>query len=248
LPVASFLYRYRVNLILFEPEELERPLPLDDVRARHVLDVLRRQPGDSFDAGLIDGPRGKATVVAMDAAGLHLRFDCTTEPLPLEPITLIVGLPRPQTARKVLEEATALGVEAIHFVTTGRGESGYASSRLWTTGEWRRHLIAGAQQAFTTRLPAVTWALSLSDALPRLAPGATCLALDNYEAPALLGATPVEPPVIIAIGPERGWTPGERTLLREAGFRFAHLGERVLRVETASVAAVAIVRARLGGI
>jgi RsmE family RNA methyltransferase len=234
-----------VNLILFEPAEVDRPLSLDDPRARHVLGVLRLRPGDSFDAGIVEGLRGKATIDAVDRAVLHLRFEWREHPPPLEPVTLLIGLPRPQTARKVLEEATSLGVSEMHFVVTGRGEAGYASSRLWTTGEWRRHLLAGAQQAFTTRLPTVTWGDSLSNALAGLDPGGMRLALDNYESPSRLGATAVEPPVVIAIGPERGWTAEERTQLREAGFRFVHLGDRVLRVETACVAAITLVRAAL---
>jgi RsmE family RNA methyltransferase len=142
-----------VNIILFEPAETSQPLPLDDRRARHVREVLRFGAGDTFDAGLIDGPRGKATIREIGAAGLRLEFAWGEEPPRLDPITLIIGLPRPQTVRKVLEEATALGVEAMHFVVTERGEPGYARSKLWTTDEWRRHLIEGAAQAFTTRLP-----------------------------------------------------------------------------------------------
>jgi RsmE family RNA methyltransferase len=155
-------------------------------------------------------------------------------------------MPRPQTARKVLEEATALGVGAMHFVRTERGEPGYATSRLWSTGEWRRHVIDGAQQAFTTRLPVVSFDKDLGGVLAGLDVDGTKLALDNYEAPERLGAVDVALPVQLAVGSERGWSPRERQLLREAGFRFVHLGERVLRVETAVVAAVSLVRARLG--
>jgi len=185
-------------------------------------------------------------IEAIDAAGLRLRFQWAKEPPPLEPVTLVIGLPRPQTARKVLEEATALGVQAMHFVTSERGEPGYGRSRLWTSGEWRRHIIAGAEQAFSTRLPAVTWDRSLAEAVQGADLGGTRLALDNYESPEALGSTEAIAPVTIAVGPERGWTQAERGLLRDAGFRFVHLGERVLRVETACVAAIAMVRTALG--
>jgi RsmE family RNA methyltransferase len=235
-----------VNIVLFEATEVESPLPRADPRARHVLEVLRRRPGESFDTGLIDGPRGKATVESIDGEGLSLSFVWGEEPPPLEQVTLIVGLPRPQTARKVLEEATALGVQAMDFVTSERGEPGYGTSRLWSSGEWRRHLIAGAEQAFSTRLPVVTWGRGLEDAIGGMEAGGTHLALDNYEAQDRLGAIEVIAPVTLAIGPERGWTESERRLLREAGFRFVHLGERVLRVETVCVAAIALVRAKLG--
>ena len=235
-----------MNLILFEASETGRLLPLDDPRARHILEVLRREPGDTFDAGLIDGPRCKATLVSVDDAGLKLSFEPGEMPSPMAPITLIVGLPRPQTARKLLEEATSMGVEALHFVSCDRGEASYRQSRLWSTGEWRRHVIAGAEQAFSTLLPDVSFDLSLEEALNALVPGYYRIALDNYEAASALGSLRVEPPVVLALGPERGWSADERDLLRNRGFELAHLGERVLRVETACVAALSLVRARLG--
>jgi len=235
-----------VNLVLFEPAEVERPLPRADRRAVHTLEVLRRRPGDELDVGLVEGPRGKATLVSVTEDTLVLRFHWGEPPPPLDPIRLLIGLPRPQTARKVLEEATALGVAAIDFVETERADPNYARSSLWRTDEWRRHLIAGAEQAFTTRLPAVRWSLTLAAGLTGLPETACRLALDNYEAPISLSVVPIVAPVVLAVGPERGWSTGDRSLLREHGFSFVHLGERVLRTETACVAAIALVRAGLG--
>jgi len=234
-----------VNIVLFEPAETEQPLPRADRRAEHLLNVLRRGVGDIFDAGLIDGPRGKAIIRAVKEDALYVDFAWGEAPPALDPITLIVGLPRPQTARKVLEEATALGVEAVHFVTTLRGEASFARSKLWTTDEWRRRLIDGASQAFSTRLPQVTSGRSLLDVLAELQRDAGRLALDNYEAASSLSCAELQPPVVLALGPERGWEAAERDQLRAAGFDLVHLGERVLRVETACVAAVALVKAKL---
>jgi 16S rRNA (uracil1498-N3)-methyltransferase len=235
-----------VNLILFERHEMEQPLPVTDPRARHITDVLRLRPGDEFDVGLIDGPRGKATLISFAEDSLLLSFVWAEEPPAQEPITLVLGRPRPQTARKMLEEATALGVRAMHFVLTERGEPSYGASRLWVSGEWRRHLIAGAEQAFSTRLPLTTWSETLVSTLDTLPEGGSRLALDNYESSFRLNEAEIMPPVVLALGPERGWSPRERERLRDAGFIFANLGERVLRVETACVAAISLVRAALG--
>ena len=236
-----------MNLILFESEELELPLSLKDPRAIHVLTVLRRSPGEPFDAGLIDGPRGKACFRSRTDAGLELQFTPEAAPAGPEPITLLVGLPRPQTARKILQEATSLGVRTIHFHLTARADPGYARSTLWTSGEYRRHLIAGAEQAFTTRLPALTHGRPLEEVLAELGEAPTRLALDNYEAAGPLFAAPLQGgQAVLAVGPERGWTKPERQALIAAGFQLVHLGERVLRTETAGVAGLAILRARLG--
>jgi RsmE family RNA methyltransferase len=243
-----------MNLVLFEPAETTQPLPRTDPRAEHLLRVLRRQPGDTFDAGLVNGPRGKGTLVASGDAALTLSFAWGEVPPPLAPITLLVGLPRPQTARDILRDATSLGVAAMHFVATERSEPSYARSKLWTSGEWRRHLITGAEQAFDTRLPEVSWGRTLLEIVGALPAGNARLALDHYEAQEVLtkchliddtsGAPP--PAVVLAFGPERGWTAADRAVLRGAGFMLAHLGPRVLRTETAVTAAVAVIRTKLG--
>jgi 16S rRNA (uracil1498-N3)-methyltransferase len=236
-----------MNLLLFEPGELSRPLPADDPRARHLRGVLRREPGGSFDCGLVDGPRGRGFLEGSDEHGLHLRFEWGSPPPPLCPIWLLVGLPRPQTVRKVLLEATTLGAERILFFSTDRGEPSYADSSLWSSGEVRRHLLAGAAQAFCTRLPTVSLLDGIHAALDAASAARTRLALDNYEAAAALSAlAEVQTPAALAVGPERGWSPAERDALRAAGCTLAHLGPRVLRTETACTAGLAILKSRLG--
>jgi RsmE family RNA methyltransferase len=235
-----------VNIILFESEETSQPLPCDDARAKHILHVLRRRPGDSFDAGLIDGPRGRATLIGAGVDGLRCSFTWGEMPPPLAPISVVIGMPRPQTARRILQDATTLGVASITFVHAARGEAGYARSVLWTSGEWRRHLIAGAQQAFCTRLPRVRWDIGLEETLTDLEATGDRLALDNYEAGRALSELAPAAPVTLALGSESGWSQRERRVLREHGFELVHLGQRVLRSDTACVAAVTLVRAGLG--
>jgi 16S rRNA (uracil1498-N3)-methyltransferase len=235
-----------VNLILFEPAETARPLARRDPRAAHVLDVLRRKEGETFDAGLIDGPRGKGKLLAIGPDALTLEFTWGALPDPLDSIAVIVGLPRPQTARKILQEASSLGVAQLHFVATDKGEPSYAQSTLWTSAEWRRHLVAGAEQAFDTRLPEVTHGAPLETVLAALELGGARVALDNYESPQAFSALALTPPVTLALGSERGWSARERDLLRAHAFAFAHLGARVLRTETAAVAALALIKAKLG--
>ena len=245
-----------MNLVLFAPGELDSPLPRGDRRAIHLLDVLRRREGAAFDAGLINGPRGRGTLLAIGPDAITLSFAWGAEPPPPDPLTLIIGLPRPQTARDILRDATSLGVTAMHFVATEKSEPSYGRSRLWTSGEWRRHLVTGAEQAFDTRLPEITHGSSLADAIGRLPGGIARVALDNYESSTplsrydlgtLLPGHPERPTAVaLAVGPERGWSGEERACLHSGGFVLAHLGGRVLRTETAVTAAVALLKAKRG--
>lgn len=237
-----------MNIILFSPSEVQLPLPRADIRARHILDVLRRRPGDTFDAGIIDGPRGKATVVEISDTELRLAFAWGEATPPLAPIRIILGLPRPPTARDVLREGATLGVASLDFVVTEKTEAGYAQSSLWRGDEWRQHLVAGAAQAFDTRLPVVSFGRELEAVLKTIPAAAHRLVLDNYESPTALAqvALPSDgAAVTLALGAERGWAARERELFRAHGFAFVHLGPRVLRTETACVAAVTLIKAKL---
>jgi 16S rRNA (uracil1498-N3)-methyltransferase len=231
-----------VNLILFEPSEIGLPLPRSDPRAVHILEILRRSEGDAFDAGIVNGPRGKGTVVTVGPEYLALRFEALADPAAADPVHLVVALPRPQTARKILNEATSLGVASIRFFQSEKGEPSYATSSLWSSPEWRRHLLDGAAQAFDTRLPEVIHGPGLGAVIAGLPPGCRRIALDNYEAPARMAPCAAARPLALAFGPERGWSAAERDVLRSCGFGLAHLGLRVLRTETAVVAAISIAK------
>lgn len=233
-----------MNIVLFEPEEIGPPLPRSDPRAIHILEVLRRKEGGLFDAGIVNGPLGKGTVAGIGPESLSFRFERICDPPPADPVHLMVALPRPQTARKILNEATSLGVASIRFFQSEKGEPGYRASTLWRTNEWRRHLVDGASQAFDTRLPEVRHDAGLGAAIAGLPSGCRRIALDNYEASHRMTPELAAFPIAIALGPERGWSAAERSLLRAGGFELAHLGARVLRTETAAVAAISIAKAR----
>ena len=98
----------------------------------------RRRVGDATDVGLLNGPRGKAILKLVDPQEVVFEFVWGQPLASLLPIDLIVGLSRPQTSRKILQEATSLGVRRILFLNTDRGEPSYATSKLWTTSQWQR--------------------------------------------------------------------------------------------------------------
>ena len=176
-----------MNLILLDDEMPSFVLCAGDPRAAHLRSVLRMSVGDRFDVGVVNGPRGKATIVADDAVGMQLSIEWgAVPPLPM-PIALLVGLPRPQTARKVLRECTSIGVSSIGFFASSKGEPSYRVSKLWTTDEWRRHLREGAEQAFTTHLPKVEHFASLAAVVAAACDASVRIALDVYEATVGLG-------------------------------------------------------------
>jgi 16S rRNA (uracil1498-N3)-methyltransferase len=236
-----------MNIVLFEADELTQILQADDPRARHLVHTLKRTVGDSFDAAEIDGKRGKGVIRGIDESGIQIDFELTVDTPPLYPVRLIVGLIRPVHAKRILKEAATLGVESIDFVVAEKTEASYAQSSLWKDDNRRSFLIEGAAQAFSTRLPATAIHQNLYSCLSGLSPGFHKAALDNYEAAGPISRfDPRGGPCALAVGPERGWSDGERRLLEKEGFVLYGMGQRVQKTETACISGLAIIINKLG--
>ncbi len=237
-----------MNLILFD--DVFRTIRLEgtDKRALHIRKVLRAEVGTLIFLGFVNGARARARVMELAGDGSVQLEVIGTESAPkCLPLTLLVGLPRPHTAKRILFQAASMGVGRIYFFEAERGEPSYAQSNLWLSEAWKEHLWLGVEQSFATCLPDVAVYPDLQTALSELFEISARVALDNYEATGGLGEvlSSKVPSCALALGAERGWSPGERAALRKNGWKIAHLGSRVLRVETAVTAAVAIAATQL---
>ena len=246
-----------MNRILFEGREVDTggriTLPRNDSRAKHIRKVLKLEAGDSFDAGVVNGAPGRATVTELRRDTVSLEFTPSdAEPVPTFPITLLLAHPRPIVLRRMLKDLTTLGVERIDVFLAKRGEASYAEATIWQGETIHSILIDGAMQAGVTRLPDVRRYSGLDELLSALPPPEKAdllLFADESVSPAdgllpwLCARSPIPPAssARIAIGPERGWDYGERRLLEEAGFTPLSLGPRVLRTETAALVVTAAV-------
>ena len=222
-------------------------LSKEDPRAVHLRSVLGVKDGDEIDLAVKNGPRGKGKVSLLPDQRVDLAIRWSERhPCDLFPVHLIVGFARPQICRKILEQASAIGVERISFFQSDKGEPSYAKSRLWTTNEWMERIDQGAEQAFASFVPTCELLVTLEQALSATwREEAFKIALDNYEAsqPLTTDASDGKRPVVLALGPERGWSASERKLLRSRNFEMRHLGQRVLRLETAVVASLGVLLA-----
>ncbi|PIP59567.1 MAG: 16S rRNA methyltransferase [Verrucomicrobia bacterium CG_4_9_14_3_um_filter_43_20] len=230
-----------MNLVLFQSEDEAKFLPSSDPRVIHVRDVLRMKVFDTMYVGVLNGKRGLAKIVKEDDAGLHFEIAWEEKVFSFLPIHLVVGLPRPQTARKILSECTTLGVKSISFFQAEKSDPNYIQSKLWKTDEWQRILLRGAEQAFVTIVPNVSHYENLKEFLCIRDKDTDVVALDNYEATRhLRDYVKKSKETILVIGPEGGFDKAERTLLRGNDIPLYHLGERVLRSETACVSAIGL--------
>ena len=242
-----------MNLILFEDPFEQLRLSANDPRTRHILMVLKIELGGVFYIGFVNSERALAKIETIyeDGSILLSIFERMASP-PCLPIDLLIGMPRPHTAKRILFEAACLGVRRLHFFQSDHTEPSYMRSRLWQEGDYKERLLLGAEQSFSTHLPEVFLRTNLQEALSQINSATDSrinIALDNYEAKHGLGFSLKKrvsdqginrSNIFLALGSERGWSISERALLLNNEWELAHLGDRVLRLEMAVVSAIAI--------
>jgi len=231
-----------VNLLLLDEGDFSAPgrVELRDRRLRHAQRVLRVAAGDRLRVGLVGGRRGSGEVLRIDDQGLELAITLDAEPPPKLPLTLILALPRPKVLRRVLQAVTSLGAARIYLIHAYRVEKSYWQSPFLEPAALENQLRLGLEQAGDTLLPQLElrrrFRPFVEDELPALAAGSSALVADpRGEEPCPRG---LSGEVTLVVGPEGGFIPFELELLEQAGGRPVHLGERILRVETALPALV----------
>jgi RsmE family RNA methyltransferase len=238
-----------MNLMLFDKPFESTRIESTDPRAQHLIKVLRVRVGSKVYIGFVNRLRASAEVSLIESDGAISLIVSSTEaaPIPL-PVRLLLGLPRPHTAKRILFEAASMGVEDLHFFEAEYSEPSYAKSSLWTTNEWKERIRLGAEQSFGTHIPEVGMHSDLQSAISSLQGQGVHVALDNYEAEENLGKSIKQgsQSAVLALGPERGWSKVERDIFRKNSWKLAHIGPQVLRLETACTAAVAVVSTTLG--
>ena len=249
--------KVRVNLILFEEDEIGKALSRRDGRTIHLLKVLHKKTGDTFDAGILGGGCGIGTIEKIGNDGsLVFSLDARNPPPPRLPVRVAVGFPRPIQIRRLLRDLSGLGVEAVDLFGTELGEKSYRDTKLLSDGGARAALIEGAAQSRDTTIPELfvfanlekwlnegPWNKSFPEPPPLL------IAADNVRPQgAMSRLAPAARPVVLAIGAERGWSDRERGMLEAAGFMRLSLGSRALRTETACIAAAVLAIEKTGGL
>lgn len=224
-------------------------LALPEAPAVHLARVLRLGVGDDCVLFNGDGSDYAARVLAIGKRELRVAVTAAA-PIDRESplrIVLLQGIARGEKMDLILQKATELGVSAMYPVASQRSEvkldEARAAKRL---AHWRNVVIAACEQSGRAVVPEVAAPATLQDALGSLPTGGLRLLLDPEGAPSLATLPSVDGQVLLAVGPEGGWSPRDREQLQSAGFQGLRLGPRVLRTETAGLAAIAVLQSRLG--
>lgn len=225
------------------------PVRLDDNASNHVVRVLRLTPGATLL--LFDGHGGqwRARLTDIDkrgASALVEAYDDIERESPLA-VVLAQGIARGERMDFALQKAVELGVQAIRPVFTARSNVQLDGERLdKRLGHWRGVISAACEQCGRNRLPALAAPVRIEALLAEAAGDGLRLMLDPLAVHGLRRIAAPAGPVTLLVGPEGGLTDAERTAAAAAGWQGVHLGPRVLRTETAGIAALAAMAALWG--
>ncbi len=223
-------------------------LALSEAAARHAVTVLRLQVGDALTLFNGEGGEYRATLLAAtkrEARARLLEFQAIERESPLD-ITLALGISAGERMDSSLQKATELGVRAIVPLATERSVVKLSAERAdRRLQHWQHVVIAACEQCGRNRVPVVAPVQPLFHYLAQPRKGETLLML-SPDAAAPLKRVARAAAAVILVGPEGGFAPAEVQAAQAGGFTPVSLGPRILRTETAPVAALAVLQALWG--
>ncbi|HEY6413983.1 MAG TPA: RsmE family RNA methyltransferase [Edaphobacter sp.] len=225
-------------------------------QATHLARVLRAEPGQIYDV-VANGFLHRAEIVSVSAGGsgqdsevnflLHEELESDAA-LPLHLLLAIFKFDHMEWA---IEKATELGIARITPIFARRTEKHLSQSAARRAERWRRIALEASKQSRRTTIPEIADPILLKHALEQEQSPIRILLSETEQATtitaALLNANSAnqETDTALAIGPEGGWTPEEMALFTQHNWQPVTLGPRILRAETAAIAAIAIASTHL---
>jgi 16S rRNA (uracil1498-N3)-methyltransferase len=223
-------------------------------QAIHLARVLRAEPGQIYDIvanGFLH--RAEITSVTDHKVDFTLHEELSSDAaLPLHLLLAVFKFDHMEWA---IEKATELGVSRITPILARRTEKHLAHAALKRSERWRRIALEASKQSRRTTIPEIPNPIALKPALEHETTPTRILLSETEQQTTLSAALQASvttaaseaarQSTAIAIGPEGGWTPEEISLFTQHQWQPVTLGPRILRAETAAIAAIAIASTHL---
>jgi 16S rRNA (uracil1498-N3)-methyltransferase len=210
--------------------------------ADHLARVLRAGVGQEFDIATGSAVRrGRITSVKNDRVEFALGEEVAAASL--SDITLVLAIFKFDRMEWAIEKCTELGVSRIVPVIARRTDPHLAAASAKRVERWQRIARQASEQSRRMAPPEISNPIKVSEALTLSGPARIVLAEseDQTLLRDIVKPQPSNEGIVLAVGPEGGWTEDELQSFQQAGWISASLGNTILRAETAAVAATAIV-------
>jgi len=213
--------------------------------ADHLSRVLRAEIGQQYDTATPAGVRVGRIVYVTEGSVDFLLSDFLPNPVVITPeITLALAIFKFDRMEWAIEKCTELGVTKIIPFIAARTEKHLAQAAQKRAERWRRLATQASEQSRRSTPPAVDDPIKFDQLIAtdanKDAPTRIVLAESETTLSLASPLTQAQGRIILAIGPEGGWTSGELNKFTQSGWKSATLGPTILRAETAAIAAVAI--------
>lgn len=220
------------------------PLELAGAQARHLTGSRRLRKGDEFLAFAGDGVEYRAWVEEASRERVTATVGDVTrqEPPPERAVEVWCANVRANRMEWAIEKCVEAGVDVFRPIRTERSVRGQELSES-RRERWERIAIEAAEQCGRLYLPVIAPVTAFREALVDREGGLVVANRDGTPWREVAERLPEQGSVVIAVGPEGGFSEDEITSAIEAGGRVASLGPNTLRTETAAVVAVALARA-----
>ena len=219
-------------------------------QATHLARVLRAEPGQVYDV-VAGGFLHRAEIASVSPSEVSFILHEELESDTALPLHLLLAVFKFDHMEWAIEKATELGVARITPILARRTEKHLAQASAKRVDRWRRIALEASKQSRRTDIPKIAEPTALKLALEQEQSPARILLSETEQATTLSAAltNSIRPTdyesVALAIGPEGGWTSEEMALFTAQNWHSVTLGPRILRAETAVIAAVAILGAHL---
>ncbi|MBS1259496.1 MAG: hypothetical protein MAG551_02568 [Candidatus Scalindua arabica] len=224
-------------IILFKSDFIDgtKRVRIQDHRLEHVRKVNRSSVGDELRVGLINGNIGVGRITLINEKRVEMDVVLDRKPPAPLPVTLVLAMVRPRVFKRVITQASAMGIKRIIVINSYRVEKSFWKSPALEKESLTKYLIMGLEQGQDTIVPEVLirplFKPFVEDELSDIIKGTLTFVAHPYaseQCPYNIGQ-----PVTLAVGPEGGFIPYEIKKLIECGFTAVHMGERTLHVESA---------------
>ncbi|HUD63591.1 MAG TPA: RsmE family RNA methyltransferase [Candidatus Sulfotelmatobacter sp.] len=214
--------------------------------ADHLIRVLRARVGQEFDIATGALVR-RGRIVSIRATRVEFELGEAVPAASPVNVTLLLAVFKFDRMEWAIEKCTELGVARIVPVVARRTDAHLAAASAKRADRWRRLALQASEQSCRATPPEIAAAVKLKAATSL--PGARRIVLAESENQTQLRdvLSSAEGEILLAVGPEGGWTEDELQLFQTAGWMSASLGPTILRAETAAIAATAIVISALDG-
>jgi 16S rRNA (uracil1498-N3)-methyltransferase len=214
--------------------------------AEHLGRVLRARVGQEFDIATSAGVH-RGRIVSIDLGRVEFELGAEVPAIVSPEVTVALSIFKFDRMEWAIEKCTELGASRIVPVIARRTETHLAAAAAKRVERWQRIARQASEQARRASPPEICLPVKLNDAVAL--PGSTRIVLVESEQNLMLkDALEAQTPggtVVLAFGPEGGWTDAEVVLFREEIWSVASLGSAILRAETAAIGAMAVVMAEL---